>query len=70
MWIMLICHRFSSKHINVLDFGTEVMVPPKDFFLSPSSEFWLSKEKQNKLKKGGKEERSKDGREGGKNGAK
>ena len=59
---MLICHRLSSKCINVLDCGTDAMVPSVGFFLPPIQ----SSDSQNKYKP--EDRREKEGKMGEKEG--
>ena len=59
---MLICHRVSSKCINVLDSGTDAMVPSVGFFLPPIQ----SSCSQNKYKP--EDRREKEGKMGEKEG--
>lgn len=55
---MLICHRFSSKYINVLDCGANVMVFPVEFFTSNFRVLTL-KTKTKQIKRGKKGEKNK-----------
>lgn len=59
---MLICHRLSSKCINVLHCDTDAIVPPVDIFTSNFRVLTL------KNKPGQKDKERKDGREGGREG--
>lgn len=56
---MLICHRLSSKCINVLDCGTDAMAPSVNFFFLPPIQ---SSDSQNKYKP--EDRREKEGKTG------